>query len=436
MRLESYKMKAESFIGNERWITWPAVMLIASLATLVQSYVAIKLSFLALFLLAFMVNVALRRTGIVVYGRLVWFYVWIGMAGLVWALVGVLHPGNYVQGNLEALRLYVVWSAAFFVLYTLLRAGPSLHVMHTAMVIAGILIPMINFVGVYDEFSGLGLISEGIRQELDARVGFGDGYIQIASHNIGVMFLIVPYLLSLQFRTEAGKSNSKLAKVALVLSLILVALSGRRALWLVVALTPFTILLLSRLTGSYGLMKAGGKRFLLACAAAGVVGLSMLWILPESVEDVGSISHLKQAFSSEDERTIQKPYLIDAFMESPVLGSGFGAYAGYTRSDERPWTYELTYHQMLFNLGTAGVTVLGLLFSLYFARVVRLLRHFNNGSAIPFGLLVAFCSLLVGAYSNPYFGSFDFLFFAGLLPYLSTFEHGFDRPEATPVVVL
>jgi hypothetical protein len=429
---ESYEMELRSFTRGERWIVGPAVMLIVSMATLVQSFVAIKIFILALFLLAFMVNIALRRARIVVYRRLVWFYLWICVAGVVWACVGLLHPGNYVQGVLEALRLYVVWSAVFVVLYTLLRAGPSLHVMHTAMVIAGILIPVINFVGLYDQFNSLGLISDGIRHELDMEIGFGDGYIQITSQNIDVMFLIAPYLLSLQFRADADESNSMLTKLALVLSLILVVLSGRRGLFLVVVLTPFVILLLSRLTDSYGLMKAGRRRFLLACAAASAVGLSTLLILPENGLDVGSITHLQQAFSSEDERTIQKPYLIDAFMKSPVFGSGFGGVAAYVRDDERPWAgYELTYYQMLFNLGTVGVTVLGVLFSLYFVRVVRLLRQFKDGSAVPFALLVAYCSFFIGAYSNRYFGSFDLLFFVGLLPFLSTFQLGFDRPKST-----
>jgi len=176
-------------------------------------------------------------------------------------------------------------------------------------------------------------------------------------------------------------------------------------------------------------MKTGGKRFLLACAAVSVVGLGTLLILPEGALDVPTISRLKQAFSSEDERTIQRPYLIAGFMKSPVFGSGFGAFAGYVRSDERPWTYELTYHRMLFNLGIVGVTVLGVLFSLYFATVVRQLRQFKDEATIPFALLVAYCSFFVGAYSNPYFGSFDLLFFVGLLPYLSTFQLGFHRPK-------
>jgi len=411
-----------------RWTTWTAVMMIASMATLVQSYVAVKLFFLALFLATSMVNIVFGRTRFVVRRRLAFFYLCIGEAGVVWAFVGLLHHGNYDQGVLEALRLYVLWSAAFVVLYTLLRAGPSLRIFHTAIVTAGILIPFINFVGLYDQFSDARLISEGIRQQLDMRIGFGNGFIQITSHNIALMFLIAPYLLSLQFRADAGKSNSILTKLALVLSLILVAVSGRRGLWIVVALTPCTILLLSRLTGSSGLMKARGRRFLLVCAAAGVVGMSMVLILPEGGLDAGSITHIQQAFSSEDARTIEKPYLVDHFMKSPVFGSGFGAYAGYASpfTYERPWIYELTYYQLLFNLGIVGVTTLGILFSVYFVRVAQLLRQFKHGSTVPFALLVAYCSFLVGAYSNPYFGSFDSLFFVGLLPYLSTFRGGFD----------
>lgn len=403
-------------------------MMITSMATLLQSYVFIKLFFLTLFLLAFLVNLGFNATRIVVHGRLIWFYVCLGMSGVAWTLVGVLHPSNYIQGNLEALRLYVAWSAAFVVLYTLLRAGPSLRTMHTAIVAAGILIPLINLVGLVDEFSGLGIISEGIRHELQMEIGFGDGYIQFSSMNISSMFVIAPYLVALQFRKEAGKSNSAPARIALTLSLVLVAVSGRRALWVVTALTPCTVLLLSIITDSYNSIRKGAKRFLLVCAVAGVLAPGVLLIIPNKLSDVGAFNRLEDAFSSDDFRAIQRPYLVHAFMQSPILGSGFGAYAGYTRSDERPWMYELTYYQMLLNLGIVGVTVLGGLFTLYLVKVLRLLRQFKDGSAVPFGLLVGFCSLLVGAYSNPYLGGFDSLFFLGLLPYLSTFVDGFGRP--------
>ena len=203
------------------------------------------------------------------------------------------------------------------------------------------------------------------------------------------------------------------------------------------ALTPCTVLLLSKLTDS----QVRARRFLFAWSAASVIGLSTLILIPEGAIDIGSVTRFQQAFSSDDERTIQKPYLIQGFLKSPVFGSGFGASAGYTRDDlpdvpSRPWAYELTYHQMLFNLGTVGVTVLGTLFAVYLAAVVRLLRQFKDGSAIPFGLFIAFFSLLAGAYSNPYLGGFDSLFFVGLLAYLSTFQHGFDRPKLAAGVAL
>ena len=177
-------------------------------------------------------------------------------------------------------------------------------------------------------------------------------------------------------------------------------------------------------------IRAGAKGFMVVYTMAAVALLGVRVVRREAMPEMGYVNRFQQAFSSEDERTIQKPYLIESFKESPMLGSGFGAYAGYLRNEERPWTYELTYHQMLFNLGIIGVAVLGSLFSLYFLLVVRILRQYKNGSAIPFSILVGFCCLLLGAYSNPYLRSFDYLFFAGLLPFLSTFRLGFDRSAA------
>lgn len=401
----------------------PAVMFVTSLATFVQSFVVVKLFFLVLFLLASIGDVALRKT-VVVYPRIVSFYLSISVVGIVWAIVGISN-GNDVVAVTDALRLYVIWSIAFIALYSLLRSQPSLGLIHAAMVAAGILISVINLVGLSDQIGGWGLIPDNIRQELELNIGIHEGYIQITSNNIGALFLIVPYLLSLQFRADARKANSALTKLSLVLCLALVPMSGRRGLWLVVALTPCTIFLLSIVTKSHGLVPAGARRLLAVYCVAVVLVLGTMSVLPERIHELGYVRYLEAAFSAEDARTIQKDYLLEAFAESPVLGSGFGGYAGYLRNEQRPWSYELTYHKLLFNMGIVGTTILGALFSVYLVLVIRLLRRFSDGSAIPFGLLTAFCSLLFGAYSNPYLGSFDLLFFIGLLPYLSTFRLGF-----------
>ena len=411
-----------------------AVAFMASMAILLQAFVAVKLAFLLIFLVVAGVGVAVRGR-LVLHPRLLVFYLATTLLGIVWALVGLLYPGTYVTGILEALRLYCIWSLAFALLYTLLRSRPSLSLVHTVMVVAGLGVGLINLVGLADTAAGWGLVSESLRKELNLGVGIGEGTVIITSLNIGALFLIVPYLVALHLRTDAEVSHPWLAKTALVLSVATALLSGRRALWLVVLLTPVTIFLVAVLSGGLDKLKVAGRRFLLVATLGGALGVGVLAVLPEMPE-TSAIGWLQAAFSAQDERSLQKPYLIQAFKETPVFGSGFGAYAGYSRSEDRPWNYELTYHRMLFNMGVVGTLILVALFASYFIQVLLLLRRNGPGSAIPFGLLVGLFSFLIGAYSNPYFGSFDPLFFVGLLPYLATFRRGFDERGMTSEAVV
>src|SRR2546430_12150000 len=116
------------------------------------------------------------------------------------------------------------------------------------MVVSGILISTINLAAVADQYAGWGLIPGSIREQMELRVGIHEGYIQITSNNIGALFVVVPYLLALQFRADAGKLNSPVTKLSLVLCLVVAAVSGRRALWLVVAVAPWAILALAVVT--------------------------------------------------------------------------------------------------------------------------------------------------------------------------------------------
>ena len=418
---------AKSLSRQNSVVAAATVLFVASMATLVQSFVAVKLAFLALFVVSAIVDDRFRRKR-AVYMQLIFFYLSLFAVGIVWAFVGFLNPAAYEAGVMDALRLYCLWSVAFLVLYTLLRSRPSLQLLHKALVLAGIMISAINFAGLADQIGGWGLFSEDLRKELDQYIGIYDGYIQITSQNIGSLFFIVPYLVTLQFRADAAEANSALTKLSLALCLIVVLISGRRGLLLVVGLTPCVIVLVSAVSGSFDLMKAGARRFLSGYTALIVVGIGIVTILPESVLHLAYVDRLTEAFSSDDERTIQKPYLIEAFKREPIVGSGFGAAAMYLRNDERPWTgYELTYYQLLFNLGIVGMTVLAALFLSYLIMAIRNFRRFKDGSAVPFGLFIAFVSLLIGAYSNRYLGSFDLLFYVGLLPYLSTFRRGFTE---------
>ncbi len=405
-----------------------AIALIVAMATLVQAYLPVKVAFLALFL-GTAAWAVLRGHRVEVHPRLVRFYAATAVLGVVWALVGLHYGANHVTGATDAIRLYGVWSVAFLLLFTLLRAERSLEVWHWAMIWSGIAISLLNLVGLADRFLGWGLVSDAMRTELDQFIEAHDGYVQITSQNIGTMFLIVPYLLAMELRDDRVPHRRWLARLSLLLSVTLVLLSGRRALWLAVALMPLGILLLGLLTGSMARFARWGRRGLVTYAAAVAVGIALVpvaRVLPPRLQESGAIRYLTSAFSAQDERTIQRRYLVEAFAERPLLGAGFGSTAQYLRNYERPWTgYELTYHQLLFNLGIVGTALLVALVAAHVVMVLWLLRRHPEGSAVPFALLAAYLSLLLGAYSNRYFGSFDLLFFAGLLPFLATFTGGF-----------
>lgn len=63
--------------------------------------------------------------------------------------------------------------------------------------------------------------------------------------------------------------------------------------------------------------------------------------------------------ADEDLRIEQIGRLWAAFVDSPVFGHGIGAVIpGYSRSEDRPWSFEMQYHLILFQVGVVGVLLL------------------------------------------------------------------------------
>ena len=404
------------------------ILFIAGSATFVQVFIGLKLALLGVFFVAALVEALLRQRRLL-YPQLVWFYVVVGILGLAWALVGLWRPANYFMGVTDALRLYVGWSVAFVVIFSLLRATTHLRIIHSGLIWGGLLIALVNGVGIADQLLGWGLVGTQVREAMYLSIGILEGYARINSINIGPLFLIVPYLLTLLFVPERRFGHPTLSLFTLFVCLALVAASGRRALWLVVVLTPFTVLAVSLLTRAFWLVPKGRRYALALCCAATSFAPLAISAMP-GAEDAAVVEHVADAFSAEDERSIQSGYLISGWSRVPLIGSGFGAYAGYKRNELRPWSYELTYHRMLYNMGLIGTTVLIALFVFYFASVIHTARRDPDLAPSATAMVVGLLSLLMGAYSNPYLGSFDYLFLLGLLPYLAT-RPGVVAPRAS-----
>lgn len=395
---------------------YTTVFFLVSMMVIPRSYLFVKLAFLFLFLISFIIQLYRKQT-LIVNRNIFIFYGLIIFIGFTWSLIGFLNGGT-ISGILANFRLWVIWGISYSIVILIFIQRNTLPLIHKSVVFSGILIAIINSIGLYGTYLGFNIFPESFLVELDLRVGFHEGYVQITSQNIGSLFFIIPYLIAMQFRKDASKLNSNLTKLSLLLCFLLAVFSGRRALWLAIMVAPVTIFLISLMSNNVYFIKKNYKILIYTLLFVGII--CFIIITQSQAFDIPTITHLKDAFSAEDERSIQKGFLIKAFCDYPIFGSGFGLGAGIVRNEEAAWLYELTYYQILFNFGIIGTGLILCVIASFLIIIFRRFKKNIGNSLIPFCILTGIGSFALGAYSNPYFNSFDFLIYISMIPYLAS----------------
>jgi GT2 family glycosyltransferase len=215
----------------------------------------------------------------------------------------------------------------------------------------------------------------------------------------GDLFFI-PAAALMWLRVAGDRRPRVSAVVGLFLILAALVVSGTRGLWIAAAVSIAWTVIARRPSGLW-------LRSLVI--GVGVVILAVLG--PAAAYIQQRVSGLLGTSSdvSTQIHTAESAQLLGAFWMHPVLGSGLGATlaSGYIRAVEKPYLFELTYHQMLFQLGILGT--IAFLFPLVLALVVGArtsLRWAGDGG--DDGLLKAtvgpgaLAGLLVASATNPY----------------------------------
>jgi len=331
--------------------------------------------------------------------------------GLVGALFGI-YNGNSSQAVLDGLKLYLLWSVLVVLLLNYLIKFNALLIIHYSVILSAITNAAINIPLVFYAYGGTNFFPLWFEERMSLGVGFHEGYVHIVSHNIGMLLFIVPYLIATVWRTDGRQEMRWVVWVALAACLLLAALSGRRALWLVVLAVPYLLWILTLISGT----KERVKSYTFLIVAIYGIPLAAIMLMFITISDHSILTRLITAFSSEDERSTQSVHLIDSFLRNPFFGSGFGGVSSYVREPESPWAYELSYHVILFNFGFFGAGLL--IFALFYAlfNAVRMIRRgiFKDQNGV-FPIVLGSAGLLIANYSNPYFGTFDYLFVLGFL---------------------
>jgi hypothetical protein len=111
---------------------------------------------------------------------------------------------------------------------------------------------------------------------------------------------LVPYLIAVQVRSDLLEVRSFATKLSLVLCLILSVISGRRALLLIIGLTPLTLVVVSALSGNLHLIKIKARRLFVGYAVLLVLGFGVVASQPDFLMDQLFVQHLEDAFSATD----------------------------------------------------------------------------------------------------------------------------------------
>lgn len=207
-----------------------------------------------------------------------------------------------------------------------------------------------------------------------------------------VLFIVATALLLAELAV-LGASRARAA--ALVLLMVSAYLSHTRGIWLGLSVVCAGVLmvLLWRELG-------GRDRRLMLSVAGGIAGVAVALGIAMLAGVVPRPSFLGDA--SAGSRVSQAPKLWDAFMSNPILGDGLGAVIRprFVRDTAAPWSYELTYLQILFQMGVVGLIAV---FALPLIAMWRGLKEMIGAlQAAPLAGVMGILGILVASATNPY----------------------------------
>jgi hypothetical protein len=330
------------------------------------------------------------------------FYSLIILISIVSSFIGLMY-GNPTEAIIDGFRVYFIWPIIIIIITGCVYQYINYDAIDNLITLAAFSILFINLIFFIQLYLNIQYVSDYIIKEMVGNVGIHEVYIQITSHNIGSLFIIDGYFLSKILFEDKQNLRTKLGFFS---SFLITIISGRRALWL----STLIIFIICFIRNPKRVCISSRYYLILV-----LILISLIFIDIE-YDYSGLIEHIILAFDSTDERSIQFDYLLSGIINHPIFGSGFGGYAGYIRNEEHPWMYELTYMDNLYHF---GIPLAVALYSvLFFYTIKAMIQPINSNElylvCIGFGVL----NFLIGLWSNPYFGSFDFLLQISLLPLL------------------
>jgi len=222
--------------------------------------------------------------------------------------------------------------------------------------------------------------------------------------NLNTIMWTMPTLFLLLISKYNYGIKIKYQIITMILTTLLVFISGRRALILVFFILPIISIFSYSIFSSEFRIKV--KKILPTTVICVVCLIGLIYYINENLI-LGFWETFIKAFDSEKEPTKFQQHLslMNSFRESPILGKGFGAKFLDPVRSYYDYVFELSYQLKLANTGLIGFT---LLFSSYIILIITsVLKALKTNDIIMFVLTNAFFIILICDATNPVLTSFD-----------------------------
>jgi hypothetical protein len=371
------------------------------------SYIEVKLLLLSLSLIIIIVSGQFKSQ---FYSKIftIWFFSFICFY-LSFTLLGIIY-GN--PGTIDYLRLFIVWPFIYLILILYINSRRIIFAIIKLLITITFIISTYN---IYKLLEFINIVPRLFNLKDGFEIGIHPGFTQIITLNIGSLAFLLAFLISNLATGKKMLNEMKISNLFLIITIIATVIcsiiSGRRILWLVLFIsTVSTLAIIMYLNKSYSILKKILKYVLIILVVSLLLGNLFSDKLDLNYQSMKS--RFTEEFDStvDSPRNLQKAGLIDGFLKFPILGSGFGiGIPSVIRSDERPWTYELTYYLYLYNTGIIGIVVFLIILLYPVLWSIRLVKNDPNLRYIIYPVMSGYISVLIASATNPYFtSSFDF----------------------------
>lgn len=318
-------------------------------------------------------------------------------------------------GAVAVIRVYAFWPLVYLLLIQEMTTLSIFKKLETTMFFALIFISIYGTNYILSMVGIIPLIYNFNFASVESSYGLQEGFIKAESLGFNTLAFLIPFTLSTFMNNISNQiKNSKLVIVSLLLGLLVVMLSGRRAILLVTIASPLFLLGLKVLARNYE-----AKKLLINLLKAIIplsIAIIVLFLIVASYVEItpsGIIALFTAGFdfSSDHGASLRKEQfhaLVNGWMENPLFGAGHGAATNVSiRNREMPWAYELYYLALLFQTGIIG-------FMLYFSGIawiyatgIKIIKTDVDYANILLPMLVGMTCFLIASATNPYLPTFE-----------------------------